>query len=139
VRREIKIIPYGSFINAANIPDRTKSLLGKADSCVPWLIKYGQFLESTGVDFLVIPCNTAHAFYEPVQLHLQIPWIHLIESTTEFIIENHHDIKKIGILSTDGTLQAALYHNSLVKAGFTPNKLSLSVISTQGEICRSSS
>ena len=117
--------PLWLLINAANIPDRTDSLLGKVESCVPWLIKYGKFLESAGVDFIVIPCNTAHAFYEQVQSHLQIPWIHLIESTTEFIIENHHDIKKIGILSTDGTLRAALYHNSLVKAGFIPISLQL--------------
>jgi len=117
--------PLWLLINAANIPDRTESLLGKVESCVPWFIKYGKFLESAGVDFLVVPCNTAHAFYEPVQSQLQIPWIHLIDCTTEFIIENYHDIKKIGILSTDGTLRAALYHNSLVKAGFIPISLQL--------------
>jgi len=117
--------PLWLLINAANIPDRTESLLGQVESCVPWLVKYGKFLESAGVDFLVVPCNTAHAFYEPVQSHLQIPWIHLIDCTTEFIIENYHNIKKIGILSTDGTLRAALYHNSLVKAGFIPISLQL--------------
>jgi len=117
--------PLWLLINAANIPDRTDSLLGKVESCVPWFVKYGKFLESAGVDFLVIPCNTAHAFYDQVQSHLQIPWIHLIESTTEFIIKNHHNMKKIGILSTDGTLRAALYHNSLVKAGFIPISLQL--------------
>ena len=77
------------------------------------------------MDFLVVPCNTAHAFYEPVQSHFKIPWIHLIDCTTEFIIENYHDIKKIGILSTDCTLRAALYHNSLIKAGFIPISLQL--------------
>ena len=117
--------PLWLLLNATNIPDRTESLLGKSSICVPWLIKYGKFLEAVGVDFLVVPCNTAHAFYEPVQLHLQIPWIHLIECTTEFIIHNYHDIKKIGILSTDGTLQANLYHNSLANAGFIPISLQL--------------
>ncbi len=117
--------PLWLLINAANIPDRTESFLGKAESCVPWLIKYGKFLASAGVDFLVIPCNTAHAFYEPVQSQLQIPWIHLIDCTTQFLVENYHDIKKVGILSTDGTLQAQLYQNSLVKAGFIPISLQL--------------
>ncbi|HIE00714.1 MAG TPA: amino acid racemase [Thiotrichaceae bacterium] len=117
--------PIWLLINAANIPDRTDSLLGKADSCVPWLIKYGKFLESAGVDFLVIPCNTAHAFYEQVQSCLQIPWIHLIDCTTQFIVENYPNIKKIGILSTDGTLLSELYHNSLVKAGYISISLQL--------------
>ncbi len=117
--------PVWFLINAANIPDRTESFLGNIESCVPWLIKYGKLLESVGVDFLVVPCNTAHAFYEPVQSQLQIPWIHLIDCSTQFLVENYPDIKKIGILSTDGTLRAALYHNSLVKAGFIPISLQL--------------
>ncbi|MFK5971403.1 MAG: amino acid racemase [Candidatus Marithrix sp.] len=117
--------PIWLLINATNIPDRTESLLGNIESCVPWLIKYGKFLESAGVDFLVITCNTAHAFYEQIQPHLNIPWIHLIECTTEFIIKSHPNTKKIGILSTDGTLRAELYHNSLIKAGLTPISLQL--------------
>jgi len=117
--------PVWFLINAANIPDRTESFLGNVESCVPWFIKYGKWLESAGVDFLVVPCNTAHAFYRPVQSQLQIPWIHLIECTTQFIVENYPNIQKIGILSTDGTLQAQLYQNSLVKAGFIPISLQL--------------
>ena len=115
--------PVWFLINAANIPDRTESLLGKVDSCVPWLIQYGKILESVGVDFLVIPCNTAHAFYEKVQSQLDIPWIHLIDSTTAYLLENYQNIKKVGILSTDGTLQAQLYQKSLVKAGLIPISL----------------
>jgi len=112
--------PIWLLVNATNIPDRTASMQGKASSCVPWLVKYGQFLQAAGVDFLIIPCNTAHFFYEQVQSQLQIPWIHLIDYTTQFIVENYIHTKKIGILSTDGTLRAALYQNSLRKAGFTP-------------------
>jgi len=112
--------PLWLLVNATNIPDRTQSLSGKADSCVPWLIKYGKFLESAGVDFIVVPCNTAHAFHEQVQSQLQIPWIHLIDCTTQFLVENYHNTNKVGILATDGTLQSQLYHNSLLNSGFTP-------------------
>ncbi|MBE9561238.1 MAG: aspartate/glutamate racemase family protein, partial [Proteobacteria bacterium] len=68
---------------------------------------------------------TAHSFYEQIQPHLNIPWIHLIESTTELIINNYPNIKKIGVISTDGTLQAGLYHNSLIKADLIPISLQL--------------
>jgi aspartate racemase len=112
--------PIWLLISATNVPNRTDSLLGKTESCVPWLVNYGKFLQAAGADFIVIPCNTAHAFYEQVQSQLQIPWIHLIDHTTQFIVENHSNIKKIGILSTDGTLRTALYQNSLFKACLMP-------------------
>jgi aspartate racemase len=115
--------PVWLLLNATNIPDRIESLMEKTDRCVPWFIKYGKFLESAGVDFMVVPCNAAHAFYEKVQPHLQIPWINLIECAIKFISKNYSDIKKVGILGTDTTLQAGLYHQSLENAGFIPVSL----------------
>nr|VFJ54954.1 MAG: aspartate racemase [Candidatus Kentron sp. DK] len=115
--------PLWLLLNAADVPDRTDCLLGKAEGCISRLIAHGRFLESAGVDFLVIPCNTAHAFYEEVRLHLGIPWIHLIDCATQFLLENHPGIRKIGILATNGTLRAGLYPASLTEAGLTPVSL----------------
>ena len=112
--------PLWIVANASNIPDRIEDLLGKGESCIPWFIKYGKFLESVGVDFLVVPCHTAHAFYASVQPQLKIPWINLIDGTTQFLAENYNSINKIGVLSTDGTLRAQLYQMSLNKVGLTP-------------------
>lgn len=112
--------PVWILVNAADIPDRTDSLFGKTVSCVPRLIKYGQLLASAGADFLVVPCNTVHAFYRFVQPELQLPWIHLIECTIEYITCKYPKIQKIGILCTDGTLYASLYQDALLNAGLLP-------------------
>jgi aspartate racemase len=115
--------PVWLLVSATEIPDRTQSLLGLAESCTPGLVKYGQLLHSVGADFIVVTCNTAHAFYVEVQSQLQIPWVHLIDITTSFIVQNYPHVKKVGILATDGTLQSRLYSKSLEKSGLTPISL----------------
>ncbi|MEB3311577.1 MAG: amino acid racemase [Snowella sp.] len=111
--------PVWILINAANIPDRSVSILNGTADCVPWLIHYGKLLESAGADFLVVVCNTAHAFYHQVQPHLNIPWLNLIDLTVEFLAQNYPLIKTVGILATDGTISAGLYEKSLQKMGLT--------------------
>jgi aspartate racemase len=115
--------PVWLLVSAADIPDRTQSLLGAAESCTPMLVKYGQLLYSAGADFLVVTCNTAHAFYEQVQPQIPIPWIHLIDSTAEFIRRSYPNINKVGILATDGTIYSQLYTKSLASVGLTPISL----------------
>lgn len=112
--------PVWILINATDVPDRTQSLLGKANSCVPWLVRYGRRLEAAGADFLVVVCNTAHAFYDQVQPHLSIPWLHLTDLTSQFIAKTYPGLKTIGVLATDGTLGSKLFETSLLKCGLTP-------------------
>jgi aspartate racemase len=112
--------PVWVLIGASNVPDRTRSLLGEAEDCTPWLVHYGRMLERTGVDFMIVTCNTAHAFYSRVQPQLEIPWIHLMDHTVQFITQHSPSLKRIGILATDGTLRAELYTHSLRRAGLVP-------------------
>ncbi|MEM1171593.1 MAG: amino acid racemase [Cyanobacteria bacterium P01_H01_bin.35] len=109
--------PVWILINATDIPDRTQSLLGKLPDCTPWLVKYGKMLQMAGANFLVITCNTAHGFYEKVQPQLDIPWIHLMNTTAAFIKSYYPESQRVGVLATTGTLQAKLYHNSLSALG----------------------
>ncbi|MGF1461160.1 MAG: aspartate/glutamate racemase family protein [Leptolyngbyaceae cyanobacterium] len=112
--------PDWILMNAAQTPDRTKSIKGAAPDCTPWLVKYGQRLQRAGADFLVVTCNTAHAFYPAVQAQLDIPWIPLMQCTTQAIREQFSPVRKVGILATDGTLHTELYHRSLRRAGLLP-------------------
>lgn len=111
--------PIWILINATDVPDRTQSLLGKMANCTPWLTKYGKMLQMAGANFLVVTCNTAHGFYQGVQSQLDIPWIHLMNTTAAFIQSHYPEISKIGVLATTGTLQAKLYHHSLSALGLT--------------------
>lgn len=112
--------PEWVLVNATPVPDRTQSLKGLAPDCAKFLVKYGQRLEKAGADFLVVTCNTAHAFYDVVQPQLALPWIPLMGCTTQRIVEQFPSIQKVGILATDGTLQTQLYHRSLSQAGLQP-------------------
>jgi aspartate racemase len=108
--------PTWILVNASNIPDRTRSLQGKAPDCTPWLVRYGQLLAQGGADFLVVPCHTAHAFYDRVQAQIDIPWISLMTCTSQFIRQHYPAMHRIGLLTTDGTLQHRLFSRSLTAA-----------------------
>ncbi len=101
------------------MPNRTQSLLGNEPDCTSGMVKSGKMLQAAGADFLVIPCNTAHGFYESVQSQLQIPWIHLMNVTAAFIQSHYPQSRRVGILATTGTLQGKLYHRSLTNLGLT--------------------
>jgi aspartate racemase len=109
--------PVWILVNASDIPDRTACLSSGSDECVRHLVRYGRMLETAGADFLVVACNTAHAFHRPVQAALSIPWIHLIDATAAAIARCHPGIERVGVLATDGTVGAGLYHQSLFGLG----------------------
>ena len=103
--------------NATAIPDRTQSLLGKVNDCTPYYIRYAKLLQKAGADFIVTTCNTAHAFHDDVQQKISIPWIDLIQVTTDYIQNHFPEKRKIGLLATDGTLQFKLYTKNLSNVG----------------------
>ena len=112
--------PTWLLVNATAIPDRSQSIAGEVEDCAPWLVRYGRLLEAAGVGFLIVPCNTAHAFYDRVRPQLKTPWIHLMRCTSQYIVENHPTARRIGVLATDGTLRTGLYSKSLARAGLIP-------------------
>lgn len=109
--------PVWILINATDVPDRTVSLADGSDGCARALVRYGRVLEAAGADFLVVACNTAHAFHRRVQAELSIPWLHLIDHTAAAIARRYPGIARVGVLATDGTLRAALYQRSLLDLG----------------------
>ncbi len=109
--------PVWILVNATDIPDRTTSLADGSDGCARSLVRYGRVLEAAGADFLVVACNTAHAFHRRVQAELSIPWLHLIDHTAAAIAGRTPGIERVGVLATDGTLRASLYPRSLQGLG----------------------
>jgi D-aspartate ligase len=106
------------IMNHATIPDRTSYLLNKSDKN-PGIImaEDAKRLEQMGVSFIVIPCNTSFAFFKEIQKKVKIPVINLIEETILYIIRNNPNIKKVGLLGTDGTVKTNLYQKIMEKYG----------------------
>jgi len=101
----------------SKVPDRTPAILGTGPSPAPILVETGKRLERSGADFLIVPCNTAHYFIPEVQKELGIPILHMINLSAEYIAKKYPNVKKAGLLASDGTLVSKLYHNSYAEQG----------------------
>lgn len=96
--------------NNTRIPDRTNYILHNTgeDPAVE-LIESALKLQSIGADYLVMPCNTAHNFYDEIVEAIDIPFLNMIEETGKYILEKYPKVKDIGLLSTEGTIKAKVY------------------------------
>jgi len=103
--------------NNPEIPDRTQAIFNNGESPVSSLIKSGKMLERAKVDFIIIPCNTAHFFYDELKGHLKIPIVHMIREVAKKIHEEFPNVRKAGLLSTRGTIKTGLYQKELGNFG----------------------
>jgi len=101
--------------NNPQIPDRTDAILANGENPVPALQDAIIILEKASVDFIFIPCNTVHVYYDEMQRCVDVPIVNLIESVVDDILKRFPDINKVGLLSTLGTIKSGLYHNTLLK------------------------
>jgi aspartate racemase len=95
-----------------------------AGDYLPFLLKEAKRLERSGVDFIVMPCNSLHIFIEELRSAVKIPVLSIIEEFVSFLKEKK--IKEIGVISTAATLHHQLYEKALQKASIkfsTPDSL----------------
>lgn len=98
--------------NNPTLPDRNAALTGRGPSPGPLLAAMARGLEAAGADFLVMPCNTAHAFESEIRDAVAIPFISLIgEATNAAALAAPGG--PIGVLAADGCRAAGLYETAL--------------------------
>ncbi len=97
------------------IPDRTKAILSGGESPVPYILESAEKLAAMGADFLLIPCNTSHYFYDEIVKGSSIPVMHMIRETARALKQD--DVTCVGLLATDGTVQAGVYQTELERCG----------------------
>jgi len=98
-----------------NIPDRTAALLSGGESPVKELQSSARLLEQAGAQVLVMPCNTAHCFYDAVQACVGVPILNMIELTVQAL--KRQSISRAGLLATDGTVQSGIYQKHFEASG----------------------
>jgi aspartate racemase len=98
-------------------PDRTAAILENGPSPLPALIHSAKILEQSGADFILMPCVTAHYYYDKIIGHISIPFIHLLETAVHYIKAHPAKLKKIGLIATDGTIETGLFQDLLEKNG----------------------
>lgn len=98
------------ILNHTTLPDRTKSI--KSGDYAPFLNavqKDFEVFEALDVSHIAIPCNTSHFFYEAFVKMTKIPIIHMVEETVKKLSLELSKGEKIGVLATDGTMNAGIY------------------------------
>ena len=87
---------------------------GGADP-LPELAKSAGRLEKFGADVLIIPCNTAHYYYDGIAAAVSVPVLHMVRLTARALVER--GVKKAGLLATDGTVRTGIYQKSFAGSG----------------------
>ena len=108
--------------NNPKIPSRIKAIIDKkGEDPGPVIADMAKGLESWGADFLAIPCNTAHYYYDIVQDAVNIPVINLIDLVCNHVKTNFSEPDKtgnktkikIGILASTAVAITQLYSKKL--------------------------
>jgi aspartate racemase len=110
---------YPLFIlyNKSNIPGRPENL-NKYNKVLKSLMTGCLLLQRNKCKFIVIPCNTAHYWYDDLQRKIKIPIISMPKEVYSHAKKNCKKNSKIGILATEGTLKTNVY-NKFFNKNFT--------------------
>lgn len=92
------------------VPDRTAAYRGEGASPLPAMLASGQRLVAAGAGLVVVPCNTAHLWFDALEAQLGLPMLHLVDATLAAVVARVGPAR-IGILATDATLASGLYMN----------------------------
>jgi aspartate racemase len=101
--------PLFVLYNKSNIPGRPENL-HKYNKVLKSLLSGCKFLEKNKCNFIVIPCNTAHYWFDDLQKKTKIPIINMPKEVYTHSIKNCKKHSKIGILATEGTLKTGVYN-----------------------------
>lgn len=101
-------------------PDRQAAIKGDDSAVRAALVAMAKQLQVAGADFIVMPCNTAHAFVDDAIRAIDIPFVHIVEETVREVEHAYPQAQQVGILATDACLVAGVYQKALQAAGKTP-------------------
>lgn len=103
------------------VPNRQRAILENGTSPGPALAAMAAGLERAGADFLVMPCNTAHAWQDDIAAATSLPFISIVDASVREVPDG---INGIGVLETPACRRAGVYARALADAGIDYVKLS---------------
>ena len=130
---------YPLFIlyNKSNIPGRPESIelknknsskkqnTKKYLSVFKSLLNGCRLLKKSKCKFIVIPCNTAHYWYDDLKKKINLPIINMPKEVFNHTVKNCRKKSLIGLLATEGTLNTGIYNKFFDKEYnlIYPNKI----------------
>ncbi|PLZ00087.1 aspartate racemase [Burkholderia sp. WAC0059] len=103
--------------NLPHIPDRSQAMLGEGPDPLPALIDGIDMLNRNSVDLIVMPCNSAHYWYDALRGRTRTPMLHIAEVCVSAVSPG---ARHAAVLATGGTLSTGLYQRALSARGIEP-------------------
>lgn len=99
------------------IPDRSAAI--KAGSDAPFLPMAAGImqLERAGAEFIAIPCNTAHYWYDRLAQGSAVPLLHIADAVIAMMAEIAPPVGSLALMATRGTVAAGLYQSRFAGNG----------------------
>lgn len=101
--------------NNTKIPDRNVHSRGDGPSPAAALAASARGLQQAGADFIVMACNTTHAWEADIRAAISVPFLSIIEETVKVVADLRPEA--VGVLAGDACVAAGLYQNALKAAG----------------------
>ena len=114
--RDQEHIPFVLW-NNPQIPDRSTSMRNGTNEPLPLLIEGVAMLRAMSCDLIVIPCNSAHYWYDEL-IKYGIPIIHIVDSVASELRNLNVVNQTIGVMGTQGTIEFGIYQNRLNRQGW---------------------
>lgn len=99
------------------VPDRTAARLAGGADPLPSLLRGIRGLEAAGCGAIVIPCNTAHGWYDAMQAATPRPILHIVDAAAAELARLGVAGGTVGLMGTAGTLAMRLYQDRLAARG----------------------
>jgi aspartate racemase len=96
------------------VPDRQDALFNAGPDPATVLATMARRLENAGCDFLVMPCNTAHAYADSISAAVRIPLVSIIDVSVEALADS---VGTTALLATPACIASKLYQDALVATG----------------------
>ena len=118
--------PLFLLYNKSNIPGRpesigiqTKNLSNRSTnkkskkkylSVLKSLLDGCKLLKKSKCKFIVIPCNTAHFWFDDLQKKINLPIVNMPKEVFKHTLQKCKKNSTIGLLATEGTLKTGIYN-----------------------------
>jgi len=99
--------------NNPGVPDRQAAMRGDVRAVCETLRRMATGLEQQGADFLVMPCNTAHAFVDDAIAAVRIPFVSIIDVSVREVMHRHPSAARVGLLATDACIASGNYQRAV--------------------------
>ena len=103
--------------NNPKTPNRNDAISGKGPSPGPALAAMAMALDRAGANFIVMACNTAHAFEADIRAATRKPFISLIDEVVNEVLNMYQNARRVGLLAAQGCLDSKIYETAFEPHG----------------------